>query len=120
MRKNIKRFLRQPVAALAAVASDPIEAWSAFLDRRAESREEHAPPDFYKAEDDWERRLHRLLGLSSPCEVTSEFWALWPEVIKEMEAKGIRVGPKSFMDCNDGDAGFVRAIWLVSDSAYAG
>jgi Methyltransferase domain len=113
-RKHLQRFLRRPISALLAVASDPIEAWSAFLDRKAESREERAPPDFYKAEDDWEHRLHRLLGLSSPCEATSEFWALWPEVIKEMEAKGIRVGPKSFMDCNDGDAGFVRAIWCLT------
>ena len=113
-RKHFQRFLQRPISALVAVASDPIEAWSSLLDRTAESREEHAPPDFYKAEDDWERRLHHLLGQSSPCEVTPEFWVLWPEVIKEMEAEGIRVGPKSFADCNDGDAGFVRAIWCLT------
>jgi hypothetical protein len=31
-----------------------------------------------------------------------------------MEAKGIRVGPESFKNWNDGDAGLVRAIWCLT------
>jgi hypothetical protein len=99
---------------LATVASDPLEAWTAFRDRYAARQEGHTPPDLYKAEDDWEHRLHRLLNLTSPGEVTSEFWALWPEVISELEAKGIRVGPESFKGWNDGDAALVRAIWCLT------
>jgi Methyltransferase domain len=100
--------------ALAAVASDPLEAWTAFVDRNAERRERRTPPDLYKTEVDWEHRLHRLLEVSWPCEVTSEFWARWPEVIKELEAKGIRVGPESYKGWNDGDAALVRAIWCLT------
>src|SRR5207253_10228310 len=36
-----------------------------------------------------------------------------PEVIRELEAKGIRAGPQSFKGWNDGDAGLVRAIWCL-------
>ena len=34
-------------------------------------------------------------------------------MIKELEAKGVRAGPESFKGWNDGDAGFVRAIWCL-------
>jgi hypothetical protein len=43
-----------------------------------------------------------------------EFWALWPVVVSELEAKGIRPGPESFGSWNDGDAGLVRAIWCLT------
>jgi predicted O-methyltransferase YrrM len=44
-----------------------------------------------------------------------EFWHLWPEVVRELEAKGIKAGPQSFSGgWNDGDAGFVRAIWCLT------
>jgi hypothetical protein len=114
LRKDLIHFLGRPILALAAAASDPLEAWTAFQDRNLASREGHTPADLYKPENDWEDRLHRLLDLSSPSEVTSEFWALWPEVIKELEAKGVRVGPESFKGWNDGDAALVRAIWCLT------
>ena len=40
-------------------------------------------------------------------------WDLWPKVIAELHAKGIHAGPESFKRWNDGDAGFVRAIWCL-------
>ncbi len=46
--------------------------------------------------------------------VATEFWDLWPEIIRELEAKGIRAGPESFQSWNDGDAGLVRAIWCLT------
>ena len=39
---------------------------------------------------------------------------VWHQVIGELEAKGIRTGPESFQWWNDGDAGFVRAIWCLT------
>lgn len=42
------------------------------------------------------------------------FWGLWPEIIKELETKGIQAGPESFGSWNDGDAGLVRAIWCLT------
>src|SRR5271156_5195455 len=57
--------------------------------------------------------MHDLLGLTWPCNFSSEFWALWPEVLERLKARGIRVGPSSFKQWNDGDPGLVRAIWCL-------
>jgi hypothetical protein len=110
----VSYFLRHPLRSLAAVASEPAEAWTLLQDMRAQRRERHRPPDLYEAEEDWEPRLHHLLGVPWPCEATSEFRTLWPEVMAEMQAKGIRAGPESFGHWNDGDAGLVRAVWCLT------
>jgi hypothetical protein len=110
---GLSYFLRHPIRSFAAVASDPLDAWAMLRDMDAQRGERQTPADLYLAEDGWERLLHYLLGVSWPCEATSEFQALWPEVIAEMQAKGIRVGPESFSCWNDGDAGLVRAVWCL-------
>ncbi len=46
-------------------------------------------------------------------EATTRFRPLWDEVIGSLTAKGLKVGPFSFLDWNDGDAGLVRAIWCL-------
>jgi hypothetical protein len=107
-------FLRHPIRSLATVASEPFEAWTVLRDMRAQRRERYAPNNLYQAEEGWEHRLHYLLGVPWPCEATSEFLALWPEVIAEMQATGNRVGPESFNCWNDGDAGLVRAVWCLA------
>jgi hypothetical protein len=77
-------------------------------------RERRVPPNLYQSEDGWERRMHEMLSIRWPCPTTSEFTALWPEVIGELEAKGIRVGPETLHGNNDGDAGLARAIWCLT------
>lgn len=62
---------------------------------------------------DWEQQLHHLLGMPWPCPVAAEFWDLWAEVMRTLEAHGITPGPESFRDWNDGDAGLVRSIWCL-------
>ena len=76
-------------------------------------RERKRPDCRYESDDNWEKQLHESLGVPWPCKEAAEFWALWPEVIRELEAKGIRPGPESFQAWNDGDAGLVRAIWCL-------
>ncbi len=111
---GLRYFLRHPIQTVAAVTSDPLEALTMLHEIHTARREGKVPPDFYEAEEGWEHRLHDLLGAPWPCEAISEFWALWPEVIGELQARGIRVGPMSFKTWNDGDAGLVRAIWCLT------
>jgi hypothetical protein len=87
---------------------------TALQERYVASSERPVPPNLYQADGGWECRMHELLGVPQACPATSEFWTLWPEVIGELKAKGIRVGPESFKFWNDGDAGFVRAIWCLT------
>lgn len=107
-------FLRHPLRAVAAISSEPLEIWTTVQEAYVARREHPVPADLYCAEDGWERRTHELLGLEWPCPARAEFTALWPEVVGELTAKGIRVGPLSIKDWNDGDAGFVRAIWCLT------
>jgi hypothetical protein len=109
----LRYFLRYPVRAVHAFARDPLEAWTTIQDRYFDQLDRRKPQIRYEPEDDWELRLHTLLGVPWPCAATSEFHALWPKVIGELEALGIRVGPESFAAWNDGDAGFMRAIWCL-------
>jgi hypothetical protein len=109
----VRYFLKHPVVTVADVAADPLQLWLTIQDEYAAAREGAKPKYQYESNDHWEQRLHESLGLPWPCEEASEFWTLWPEIIREMEAKGIRPGPESFQWWNDGDAGFVRAIWCL-------
>jgi hypothetical protein len=107
-------YLRSPISTLASIASDPLEAWIRFREQFAASREPGTPTNLYVVRPDWEDELHRQLGLSTAGEMTAEFWVLWREVVNELAARGIRAGPASFKGWNDGDAAFVRAIWILA------
>ena len=110
---DLKPYLRRPISTLVAIASDPVETGLRFFEQYSASREGHTPADLYRPDDDWELRLQHHLSMPSATETSSEFWSLWRNVVSEMEAKGIRLGPESFKGWNDGDAAFVRAIWYL-------
>jgi hypothetical protein len=112
-------FLKHPTRLMKAVTADPRESWIKFEDRYHERRERQKPIFQYEADPRWEQRLHALLGVPFPCEVSSEFSALWPHVIAELEATGVRAGPMSFGSWNDGDAGLVRSIWCLTHHCKA-
>ena len=80
---NLQPYLRRPLATLASIAADPSGAWNRFQEQLAAHREGYTPPDCYRAEPDWESRLHAFMDVRDPADVTAEFWTLWPEVIKE-------------------------------------
>jgi hypothetical protein len=106
-------YFRRPVSTLAAVAADPIESWVRFREQYAAHREGATPSNFYTPDKDWEVHLHSLIDLPRSGELVKEFWALWLAVMGEIQANGIQPGPASFKGWNDGDAGFVRAIWCL-------
>jgi len=107
-------LLKHPVEGMSELASHPVDAWTRVQESRFAEREQRGPQCPYESDGNWERRLHKYLGVPWPCKLIPEFWALWPEVVKELEAKGIRPGPESFGSWNDGDAGFVRAVWCLT------
>ncbi len=108
------RYLLKHPRAVADLAANPIEVWTRVQDVYVARREQRGPQCKYEFADNWGHWLHGRLDAHWPCTFTSEFWGLWPEVISELEAKGIRVGPESFGPSNDGDAGLVRAIWCLT------
>ncbi len=106
-------LLKHPGSAVKAITTDPLESWTMLQDRFAERRERRLPKRRYEADPDWEHRLHRLLGLEWPCEARSQFQRLWLDVIESLTTRGIRIGPESFNQFNDGDPGLARAVWCL-------
>jgi hypothetical protein len=106
-------FLKHPVSTFVRLASDPLQVWLTAQDVHLAQLEYKRPRCRYDSDPNWERDLHACLGVPWPCTLASEFWALWSAVMSELEAQGIRPGPESFLSWNDGDAGFVRAIWCM-------
>jgi len=109
----LRYLLKHPFTGAADLAADPLQVFSTVRDVYFADRERDGPQCHYKADGNWEQRLHEYLGVPWPCPLSPEFWSLWHGVVGELEAAGIRPGPESFQRWNDGDAGFVRAIWCM-------
>jgi Methyltransferase domain len=108
----LRYLLKNPKAA-ADLAADPVEVVMTAADVYVAEQEGRRPRYEYQLDNDWERHLHELQGKPWPCATASEFWALWPQVMSELEVKGIQPGPQSFGPWNDGDTGLVRSIWCL-------
>jgi hypothetical protein len=107
-------MLKHPLWSVADLLGDPLQTCMLIRDEFAAGRERAGPQNCkYEPNPDWEQRLHHSLGVPCPCGANAEFWALWPKVIGELEAKGVRPGPESFLAWNDGDAGLARAIFCL-------
>ena len=102
---------RHPLLVLSQIARDPLDAFTALQDEIL-SRFEDPSAVSYPVDPDWENNLHRLLGVPPPTH-DDEFWPLWHGVVASLRSRGIKVGPFSFHAWNDGDAGFVRALWRL-------
>ncbi len=103
---------RHPLRVLSRVARDPLDAVAMVQDAIL-SRLEGESPVRYEADPDWESGFRRQLGVASES-VEREFWPLWNRAVASLRDRGIKVGPFSFHEWNDGDAGFVRAIWTLA------
>jgi hypothetical protein len=102
---------RHPLLLLNQAARDPLDTLAALRDN-FHSRIESTNTIGYIADPDWESALHRRLGTSSES-VGEGFWPLWSTVVETLRAQGMAVGPFSFYEWNDGDAGLVWAIWCL-------
>jgi hypothetical protein len=102
---------RHPLLVLKHATRDPLDTLAALQDNFY-SRIESASRIGYSADSDWESTLHRRLGMSSES-VGEGFAPLWSTVVETLRAQGMAVGPFSFYEWNDGDAGLVRAIWCL-------
>ena len=108
------RYLLKHPSAIWELAAHPVQVFSNAVDVYYAGRDRGGPQCPYEWESDWERQMHGQLGLPWPCEVRAELDPLWPQVMAELEAKGIHPGPQSFGNWNDGDAALVRAIWCLT------
>jgi Methyltransferase domain len=112
----IERFIREARHLLQLAAMDPVETWIRLRSHFAELPERHRPrfrESPYTVTNDWERRLHDILGIPWPCPATAEFWNLWPEVLTPFNTRGVRIGRGAFGGWGDGEPGLARAAWCL-------
>jgi hypothetical protein len=103
---------RHPILVLKQAARNPLDTLAALQDN-IYSRIESANTIGYIADPDRESALHRRLGMSSESEGEG-FGPLWSTVVEALRAQAMAVGPFSFYEWNDGDAGLVRTIWCLT------
>ena len=108
------RDIRKASRIAAAVALEPIEAWTRLYARVADAGSRRRSPCTYVVDPDWDRRLHAMLGVPWPCREAAEFQILWPRVIEALTAQGMRIGPATFGVSNDGEPELVRAVWCLT------
>jgi hypothetical protein len=113
LRTALWYLARHPMLTLGAAARDPRDLWARFYDDLVYARERRVQPCSYDAVADWEMRLHGFLGTPWPCATAAECSLLWPSIISSLSARGIRVGPESYLYWNDGDPALIRAIWCL-------
>jgi hypothetical protein len=107
------RYLARALRATAAspgVAGDRLIEKIAFRLERAPWRGEQPPLELA---EDWERRLHEMLGVPWPCPEADAFAATWAGVLDTMESQGLRVGRRTYGQDDDADPGLARALWCL-------
>ena len=109
----IRYWAKNPAIAIRDIVTDPAGILSRVADYSDFTREQQRTRCGYTHNNNWEEWLHRQIGQSWPCQCAPEFWALWDGIMNELRSKGIQPGPESYKSWNDGDAGFVRAIWCL-------
>jgi Methyltransferase domain len=109
----VRYWMKNPGTAIRDIATDPADVWSRVISYNDYSREQRRPRCDYRHDSHWEQWLHEEIGESWPCKFAAEFRTLWDQIMNELRSRGIQPGPESYQHWNDGDAGFVRAIWCL-------
>ena len=102
--------------AVRAAATSPSVAADRLIEKVV-FRLEHAPwraqPPQLEVADDWEQRLHEMLGVPWPCPEAQTFANAWAGVLDTMHSHGLRVGRRNYGQDDDADQGLARALWCL-------
>ena len=83
-----------------AVATDPGEVLL-YLPERISQRWSY--PVGYVIEEEWQTRLHRMLGAPWPCPESSAFDEVWSAITTELAGRALDVGRYTYGGFSDGD-----------------
>src|SRR2546428_13236693 len=94
----------------AALSRSPGEAVERIHERIAERRERRAGPPVYEAEQEWEAKLHALLGVEWPCAARAEFDPLWSDVRRLLTDQNLALGRGAYGGGGDAHPPRCRAV----------
>lgn len=116
MMDRIRGYARKGQELWRLGSMDPAEAWlglTSHLAERPEREKPHYQEVPYVVTEDWEQKLHQMLGLAWPCATRAQFWPLWEEVLKPFRAGNVAIGRGAFDGWGDGEPAMVRAAWCL-------
>jgi Methyltransferase domain len=93
-----------------AIVADPVEA---LLDIPERISMRHDYRASYKADPEWEARLHSWLAAAWPCPEGAMVDTLTREVELELQTQGLRMGRGTYGEYSDADLSMVRAVWCT-------
>ncbi len=97
-----------------AIARDPFEGVERTMERVAERRESAGRRWAYRPSEEWEARLHRMLGRPWPCPETAAFAEVWQDTQDALAARGVARGRGAYGGWDDADPGLARAAWCLA------
>ena len=106
--------LRYGGGRLWGLARNPIEGSARVRERLAERRVGWRPETTYRVEQEWESRLHDLLGASWPCREALEFSRRWEAIVVSLVGQGLTVGRGAYGGWDDADPALARAAWCLA------
>src|SRR5580700_9806778 len=73
--------------------------------------ERSAHPVGYVIEEEWQARMHAMLGAPWPCPEEEAVAELWARIAREMEQNALAFGRYTYGGYSDGDPAVTRAAW---------
>ncbi len=90
--------------------ANPVE-YALYIPERISMR--HDYPGSYKADPDWEARLHSWLGAAWPCPEREMVDMLLRDIASELQTRGLRLGRQTYGEYSDAEASMARATWCT-------
>jgi Methyltransferase domain len=93
---------------------NPIENSARMRERLAERRAGWRPELVYRVDEEWELRLHGLLGAPAPCPDATQFSRRWDVIVQSLAERGLSVGRAAYGGWDDADPALARAAWCLT------
>jgi Methyltransferase domain len=91
---------------------DPVEGFDRALLRLLPAR--RRTPDLGEPDQDWEERLHALIGAEWPCPASAEAAAIFSASVALLQKGRLAVGRGAYGGWDDADPAFARAVWCLT------
>jgi hypothetical protein len=92
---------------------NPVEGAARVRERLEERRSGWHAETHYRMDDDWELRLHELIGASWPCPDALDFPRRWQAILDQLAAQGLTLGRGAYAGWDDADPALARATWCL-------
>src|ERR1700761_4007658 len=100
------------------MASEVAALWWEGTERAREKLAELRPHSGQAAllnpDQQWEVRLHGLLGAPWPCDEQEAFTGRWSETLELLQQRGLDIGRGAYGGWDDADQGFARVAWCLT------